>query len=140
MNLKKIELYGFKSFADRLVIDFKSNITAIVGPNGCGKSNFADAVRWVLGEQSPSVLRCKKMSEVIFSGTTSRRSLSYCEVSLYLDNEQKLYPVDYDEVVITRKLYRNGESEYYINKNVCRLKDIIDLFRDSGIGREGYSI
>lgn len=140
MNLKKIELHGFKSFADKTEIAFESNITGIVGPNGCGKSNVADAVRWVLGEQSPGVLRCKKMQEVIFSGTTNRKSLSYCEVSLYLDNTTHRYPVDYDEVVITRKLFRNGDSEYSINRTVCRLRDIIDLFRDSGIGREGYSI
>jgi len=140
MNLKKIELFGFKSFADKTEIEFKSNITGIVGPNGCGKSNVADAVRWVLGEQSPSVLRCKKMPEIIFGGTTNRKSMSYCEVSLFLNNEDRRYPVDYDEVVITRKLYRSGDSEYYINRNICRWRDIIDLFRDSGIGREGYSI
>lgn len=140
MNLKKIEIFGFKSFADKTEIEFKSNITGIVGPNGCGKSNFADAIRWVLGEQSPSVLRCKKMPEIIFSGTTNRKSMSYCEVSLFLDNEDKRYPVEYNEVVITRKLYRSGDSEYYINRNICRWRDIIDLFRDSGIGREGYSI
>lgn len=140
MNLKKIELYGFKSFADRTEIEFKSNITGIVGPNGCGKSNVADAVRWVLGEQSPSVLRCKKMPEIIFGGTANRKSMSYCEVSLFLDNEDRRYPVDYDEVVVTRKMYRSGESEYFINRNLCRWRDIIDLFRDSGIGREGYSI
>lgn len=140
MNLKKIELFGFKSFADKTEIEFKSNITGIVGPNGCGKSNVADAVRWVLGEQSPSVLRCKKMPEIIFGGTTNRKSMSYCEVSLFLDNEDRRYPVDYDEVVVTRKLYRSGDSEYYINRNICRWRDIIDLFRDSGIGREGYSI
>ncbi len=140
MNLKKIELYGFKSFADKLEIEFESNITCIVGPNGCGKSNVADAVRWVLGEQSPSALRCKKMPEIIFNGTANRRSISYCEVSLYLDNEKRQYPIDFDEVVITRKLDRSGDSEYYINRNACRWRDIIDLFRDSGIGREGYSI
>lgn len=140
LNLKKIELYGFKSFADKLDIEFVKDITGIVGPNGCGKSNVADAVRWVLGEQSPSVLRCKKMPEIIFSGTTNRKSLSYCEVSLYLDNENHFYPVDFDEVIITRKLYRSGDSEYYINRVLARWRDVIDLFRDSGIGREGYSI
>ncbi len=140
MNLKRIEIFGFKSFADKVSIDFTSNITGIVGPNGCGKSNVADAVRWVLGEQSPTVLRCKKMPEVIFSGTDNRKSLSYCEVSLFLDNEKKFYAVDFDEVVITRKLYKSGESEYLLNNTVCRLKDIIELLRDSGIGKEGYSI
>ncbi|MFI3228554.1 MAG: chromosome segregation protein SMC [Bacillota bacterium] len=140
MNLNRIEIYGFKSFADKVAIDFNSNITGIVGPNGCGKSNVADAVRWVLGEQTASVLRCKKMPEVIFSGTENRKSLSYCEVSLFLDNTQKFYKVDYEEVIITRKLDKSGESEYFINRAPCRWKDIIELFRDSGIGREGYSI
>ena len=140
LNLKKIELQGFKSFADKTEITFEHNVTGIVGPNGCGKSNVIDAVRWVLGEQSPSALRCNRMSDLIFNGTNNRRSQSYCEVSLYLDNADKRYPIDFDEVVITRKLDRSGDSEYLINRQVCRLKDIVDLFRDSGIGKEGYSI
>ncbi len=140
MNLKKIELLGFKSFADKTEIPFESNITGIVGPNGCGKSNVIDAVRWVLGEQAPSTLRVTKMPDLIFNGTANRRSLSYCEVSLYLDNSDHRYPIDFDEVVVTRKLDRSGESEYLINKQSCRLRDVIDLFRDSGIGKEGYSI
>ncbi len=140
MNLKKIELLGFKSFADKTEIPFETNITGIVGPNGCGKSNVIDAVRWVLGEQAPSTLRVTKMPDLIFNGTANRRSLSYCEVSLYLDNSDHRYPIDFDEVVVTRKLDRSGESEYLINRQSCRLKDVIDLFRDSGIGKEGYSI
>ena len=140
MNLKKIELHGFKSFADKTEIPFESNVTGIVGPNGCGKSNVIDAVRWVLGEQAPKTLRVTKMPDLIFNGTTNRLSLSYCEVSLYLDNEDRRYNVDFDEVVITRKLVRGGEGEYFINRQPCRLKDIIDLFRDTGIGKEGYSI
>lgn len=142
MKFKKLEIYGFKSFADKLEVKFDSGITAIVGPNGCGKSNVADSVRWVLGEQSAKLLRGSKMQDVIFSGTEKRKSLSFCEVQLYFDNKDKqLFPnLDYDEVVISRKLYRSGESEYAINKNSCRLKDITELLRDGGMGREGYSI
>ncbi len=141
MNIKKIEIFGFKSFADKLVIEFKEGINCIVGPNGCGKSNVADAIRWVLGEQSARVLRAQKsMSEIIFDGTKNRRSLSYCEVLLYFDNLERTYPIDYDEVIISRRLFRSGESEYCINNQKVRLRDIIDLFRDTGIGREGYSI
>lgn len=141
MNFKKIEIYGFKSFADKIVIEFNGGVNCIVGPNGCGKSNVADAIRWVLGEQSARVLRAQKsMSEIIFNGTKNRRSLSYCEVSMFFDNEDRTYAVDLDELVITRKLFRSGESEYYINNEKVRLRDIVDLFRDTGIGREGYSI
>lgn len=141
MNIKKIEIFGFKSFADKLVIDFNGGVNCIVGPNGCGKSNVADAIRWVLGEQSARVLRAQKsMSEIIFDGTKNRRSLSYCEVSLCFDNTERVYPIDYDELVVARKLFRSGESEYCINNEKVRLRDIVDLFRDTGIGREGYSI
>jgi chromosome segregation protein len=133
-------MQGFKSFADRTKIEFDSEVTAIVGPNGCGKSNVADAIRWVLGEQSAKTLRGKSMQDVIFNGTENRKSTSYCEVSLFFDNKSKLFNIDYDELVLTRKLDRSGESEYLINKNTCRLKDIIDLLRDTGAGREGYSI
>ena len=140
LNLKRIELQGFKSFADKTVVDFVGGITAIVGPNGCGKSNVADAIRWVLGEQSSKLLRGTSMQDVIFNGTEKRKSLSYCEVSLVLDNTERLVDVDYDEVALTRKLYRSGESEYLINKNTCRLADIRDILHDSGIGRDGYSI
>lgn len=141
MKLKRIELYGFKSFADKYEIPFEGGITAIVGPNGCGKSNVADSVRWVLGEQSAKLLRGSSMQDVIFNGTEKRKSMSYCEVALVFDNREKLFPsLDYDEVVISRKLYRSGESEYAVNRTPCRLKDITEYLRDAGMGREGYSI
>ncbi|MDD4686087.1 MAG: chromosome segregation protein SMC [Clostridia bacterium] len=140
MYFKKIELSGFKSFAEKIQIKFDNGITAIVGPNGCGKSNVADAIRWVLGEQSSKNLRGTSMQDVIFSGTEKRKSLSYCEVTLNFNNTDRYFNIDYDELAVTRKLYRSGESEYLINKNQCRLKDIINLFFDSGIGRDGYSI
>ena len=140
MNFEKIELYGFKSFADKAEIKFGNGITGIVGPNGCGKSNVADAIRWVLGEQSAKSLRGSNMQDVIFSGTQGRKSLSYCEVSLFFDNSSKMFSIDYNEVIITRKLYRSGESEYFINKQPARLKDIIELLHECGIGKEGYTI
>ena len=140
MRLKKLELYGFKSFPERTEIVFKEGITAIVGPNGSGKSNIADAVRWVLGEQSARILRGANMQDVIFGGTQRRKPLSYCEVSLVFDNEDKSLPLDYSEILVTRRVYRSGESEYYLNRASCRLKDVVDLFRDTGIGKEGYSI
>lgn len=140
MNFEKVELYGFKSFADKAEIKFGNGITGIVGPNGCGKSNVADAIRWVLGEQSAKTLRGSSMQDVIFSGTQDRKSLSYCEVSLFFDNTNKMFSLDYNEVIITRKLFRSGESEYYINKQPARLKDIVDLLHECGIGKEGYSI
>ncbi|MBR1747542.1 MAG: chromosome segregation protein SMC [Clostridia bacterium] len=140
MNLKKIEAYGFKSFADKLTLNFNSGVTCIVGPNGCGKSNVSDAIRWVLGEQSPKNLRGKSMQEVIFNGTANRKAMGYCEVSLYFDNTARTYALDADEVIIKRKLFRSGDSEYYINNDPCRLRDILDLFRDTGIGKDGYSV
>ena len=140
MNFKQIELCGFKSFADKTDIKFDSGITAIVGPNGCGKSNVADAIRWVLGEQSSKLLRGSSMQDVIFNGTEKRKSLSYCEVTMYFDNSDRFFNFDYDEIAITRKLYRSGESEYLINKNPCRLKDITNLLYSSGLGKDGYSI
>ncbi len=140
MNFEKVEIYGFKSFADKAEIKFGNGITGIVGPNGCGKSNVADAIRWVLGEQSAKSLRGTSMQDVIFSGTQNRKSLSYCEVSLFFDNSNKIFSLDYNEIIITRKLYRSGESEYFINKQQSRLKDIIDLLRECGIGKEGYTI
>lgn len=140
MNFKRIEIVGFKSFADKTVIEFDGGITAIVGPNGCGKSNVADSIRWVLGEQSSKTLRGSSMQDVIFAGTENRKSLSYCEVTMVLDNSDKTLDVEYTEVSLTRKLYRNGESEYLLNNTPCRLKDIVDILHDSGIGRDGYSI
>ena len=140
MNLKRIEMVGFKSFADYQKIDFEEGITAIVGPNGCGKSNVADAIRWVLGEQSSKTLRGSSMQDVIFKGTEKRKGLSFCEVTLVFDNTNKVFNSDYNEIVITRKLYRSGESEYLLNKTPSRLKDIVNLLHDSGIGKNGYSI
>ena len=141
MNFNKIEMMGFKSFADRMEIKFEVGVTGIVGPNGCGKSNVADAIRWVLGEQSARQLRGTTMQDVIFNGTQDRKALSYCEVSLYFDNSNRMFSdFDYDELVITRKLYRSGESEYYVNKQIARLKDIVNILHGGGIGKEGYSI
>ena len=140
MRLKRLEIYGFKSFADRTVVVFDQGITGIVGPNGSGKSNLSDAVRWVLGEQSAKALRGGKMEDVIFNGTQKRKRLGYCEVSLVFENEDHALPVDFTEVMITRRVYRSGDGEYYINKTACRLRDIIELFRDTGVGKEGYSI
>ena len=140
MRLKKLEIYGFKSFADRVEMRFDQGVTGIVGPNGCGKSNISDAVRWVLGEQSAKQLRGAKMEDVIFNGTEKRRRLSYCEVILTFDNSDHSLPIEYEEVAIARRVYRTGESEYTINRAACRLKDVIDLFRDTGVGRDGYSL
>ena len=140
MYLKSIEVQGFKSFANKIVFDFHNGITGIVGPNGSGKSNVADAVRWVLGEQRVKQLRGGNMQDVIFSGTELRKPLSYASVAITLDNTDHQLPIDYQEVTIARKLYRSGESEYLINGSVCRLKDVNELFYDTGIGKEGYSI
>ena len=140
MRLKKLEIHGFKSFADRTEIVFNQGITGIVGPNGSGKSNIGDAVRWVLGEQSAKVLRGAKMEDVIFNGTAKRKQASYCEVSLTFDNEDGALKSNYAEVMVTRRVYRNGDSDYFLNKTACRLKDILELFRDTGIGKEGYSL
>lgn len=140
MYLKSIEVHGFKSFAGRLVLEFNDGITGIVGPNGSGKSNVSDAVRWVLGEQSAKTLRGANMQDVIFSGTESRKALSFAYVCLTLDNKDHSLPLEFDEVSISRRIYRSGESEYQINKSNCRLKDIQELFYDTGIGKEGYSI
>ena len=140
MYLKSIEVQGFKSFANKIVFDFHNGITGIVGPNGSGKSNVADAVRWVLGEQRVKQLRGGNMQDVIFSGTELRKPLSYASVAITLDNADRHLAIDFNEVTIARKLYRSGESEYLINGNVCRLKDVNELFYDTGIGKEGYSI
>ena len=140
MYLKTIEVHGFKSFANKIVFDFHNGITGIVGPNGSGKSNVADAVRWVLGEQRVKQLRGSNMQDVIFSGTESRKPQGYAFVAITLDNADKQLPVDYEEVTVARRLYRSGESEYLINGTVCRLKDVQEMFYDTGIGKEGYSI
>lgn len=140
MYLKSLELQGFKSFPDRTKLDFGGGLTAVVGPNGSGKSNISDAVRWVLGEQSTKTLRGSRMEDVIFGGTQLRRAMGYAQVQLTIDNTAREMPVDADQVVVTRKLYRSGESEYRINGTVVRLKDIHELFMDTGLGRDGYSI
>ncbi len=140
MRLSKLEIYGFKSFAKRTLIVFPENVTGIVGPNGCGKSNIADAVRWVLGEQSAKQLRGNQMTDVIFNGTQQRKPLNYCEVTLTFDNTDGTLATDYTEVAVTRRVFRSGDSEYILNGTSCRLKDIVDLFRDTGLGKEGYSI
>ena len=140
MYLKSIEVQGFKSFAHKIKFEFHNGITGIVGPNGSGKSNVADAVRWVLGEQRVKQLRGGSMQDVIFSGTENRKPLSYASVSITLDNSDHQLPIDFEEVTVARKLYRSGESEYLINGSACRLKDVNELFYDTGIGKEGYSI
>ena len=140
MYLKALEIQGFKSFPDRTVLAFGSDLTAIVGPNGSGKSNLADAIRWVMGEQSTRTLRGSKMEDVIFDGTAKRKGLGFAEVSLVIDNSQHIFPLEESEVSVTRRYYRSGESEYYINRRSCRLKDVNELFMDTGLGREGYSI
>ncbi|MBR1930546.1 MAG: chromosome segregation protein SMC [Lachnospiraceae bacterium] len=140
MYLKSIEIHGFKSFANKIVFQFHNGITGIVGPNGSGKSNVADAVRWVLGEQRIKQLRGSSMQDVIFSGTETRKPLSYAYVAITLDNADHQLAIDYDEVTVARRIYRSGESEYLINGTICRLKDVNELFYDTGIGKEGYSI
>lgn len=140
MRLKSLEIIGFKSFSERVELKFSQGITAIVGPNGCGKSNLLDAIRWALGEQSARLLRGTKMEELMFNGTAQRKALNFAEVSLLLENVDKSIPLDYHEVVITRRMYRSGEGEYYLNKTPCRLKDVLELFWDTGIGTETYSL
>ncbi|MDP4097576.1 chromosome segregation protein SMC [Paenibacillus sp. P96] len=140
MFLKRIELAGFKSFADKTEMEFVRGITAVVGPNGSGKSNISDGIRWVLGEQSAKSLRGGKMEDVIFAGSDARKAVNYGEVSLTLDNEDQILPLDFGEVTVTRRVHRSGDSEYFINRQACRLKDITELFMDTGIGKEAYSI
>ncbi len=140
MYLKALELQGFKSFPDKTVLTFGEAITAVVGPNGSGKSNISDAIRWVMGEQSTKALRGGKMEDVIFSGTLQRKPVGYAEVSLTLDNTERRFPREESEIMVTRRYYRSGESEYYINRQSCRLRDIHELFMDTGLGREGYAI
>ena len=140
MYLKRLEMQGFKSFADKTVLEFMPGITSVIGPNGSGKSNISDAIRWILGEQSMKSLRGAKTQDIIFAGTQSRKSLGFAEASLVFDNTDGTLPIEYSEVTVTRKIYRSGETGYYINKVPCRLKDIVELFMDTGIGRDGYSI
>ena len=140
MYLKRLELQGFKSFADKTVLEFRPGITSVIGPNGSGKSNISDSIRWVLGEQSMKSLRGSTSSDIIFAGTQNRKSLGFAEVSIVIDNQDGKLPIEYNEVTVTRKIYRSGETGYFINKTPCRLKDILELFMDTGIGKDGYSI
>ena len=140
MYLKRLEMQGFKSFADKTILEFMPGITSVIGPNGSGKSNISDAIRWVLGEQSMKELRGAKTQDIIFAGTQNRKSLGFAEASLVFDNTDESLPIEYSEVTVTRKIYRSGETGYYINKVPCRLKDVVELFMDTGIGRDGYSI
>ena len=140
MYLKRLELQGFKSFADKTILEFMPGITTVIGPNGSGKSNISDAIRWVLGEQSIKSLRGAKSEDIIFAGTQNRKSLGFAEASLVFDNNDGKLPIEYSEVTVTRRIYRTGETGYFINKTPCRLKDILELFMDTGIGKDGYSI
>ena len=140
MYLKRLELQGFKSFADKTVLEFRPGITSVIGPNGSGKSNISDSIRWVLGEQSMKSLRGANSSDIIFAGTQNRKSLGFAEASIVIDNSDGKLPIEYNEITVTRKIYRSGETGYFINKVPCRLKDILELFMDTGIGRDGYSI
>src|SRR3989338_3856105 len=140
MYLKKLELIGFKSFLDKTILHFEPGITAVVGPNGCGKSNIFDSMRWVLGEQSVKALRGSEMQDVIFNGTDIKEPLSMAEVSLTFDNSHKFFNVPQDEVTVTRRIFRSSESEYLLNKTQVRLKDILDLMMGTGIGAESYSL
>ena len=140
MYLKRLELQGFKSFADKTILELMPGITTVIGPNGSGKSNISDAIRWVLGEQSMKSLRGTKSMDIIFAGTQNRKSLGFAEASLVFDNSDGALPIEYTEVTVTRKIYRSGETGYFINKVPCRLKDVLELFMDTGIGKDGYSI
>ncbi|MCG8345336.1 MAG: AAA family ATPase, partial [Chlorobiales bacterium] len=140
MHLSKIELFGFKSFAHKVRITFDKGLTAIVGPNGCGKTNVVDAIRWVLGEQKSSLLRSTKMENIIFNGSRIFKPLSMSEVSITIENTRNILPTEYTEITVTRRLYRNGESDYLLNQVPCRLKDIVDLFADTGMGSDAYSV
>ena len=136
MYLKRIEMQGFKSFADKTLLEFMPGITTVIGPNGSGKSNISDSIRWVLGEQSMKSLRGAKSEDIIFAGTQNRKSLGFAETSIVIDNTDGKLPIEYSEVTVTRRIYRSGESGYYINKTPCRLKDVLELFMDTGIGRD----
>src|SRR5882672_11298434 len=139
MRLKRLEMVGFKSFADKTRVEFEPGITSVVGPNGCGKSNIADAIRWGLGEMSAKSLRSQQMLDVIFNGTSNRAPQGFAEVALTFDNSSHQIPLDFTEVTVARRLFRSGESEYYINKTQCRLRDIKELFLDTGMGEDGYA-
>ncbi len=140
MYLDKIEMHGFKSFGDTIRLVIPQGITAVIGPNGSGKSNIADAIRWVLGEQSAKILRGAKMEDVIFAGTETRKSIGYAEVAIYIQNDKDELKIGFREIVVKRRVYRSGESEYFLNNSPCRLKDIQEIFMDTGVGKEGYSI
>jgi len=140
LYLSKLEIFGFKSFAQKTPINFHQGVTSIVGPNGCGKTNIVDAIRWCLGEQRTSTLRSDKMENVIFNGTSTRKPMGMAEVSLTIENTKGILPIEYTDVTITRRIFRSGESEYLLNKNICRLKDITNLFMDTGIGANAYSV
>ena len=140
MFLKSLELHGCKSFSDKTRLDFADGTTSLLGPNGCGKSNIVDAIKWVLGEQSTKTLRAGKMEDVIFNGTESRKPLNLAEVSLVISNEEGLLPTEHSEVEIRRRLFRSGESEFFINREPVRLKDVRELFFDTGVGKSAYSI
>ncbi|MDR3206833.1 MAG: AAA family ATPase, partial [Oscillospiraceae bacterium] len=141
MYLKSFDIQGFKSFPDKVSLIFGGGLTAVVGPNGSGKSNIAEAAQWVLGEQNPRALRCeKRMEEIIFHGAAHRGPMGFAEVSLLLDNSGGLFPMEQQEVLVTRRLYRSGESEYFLNKTAVRLKDVLELFMDTGLGRDGYCL
>jgi len=140
LYLSKLEIFGFKSFAQKTAIGFSEGVTSIVGPNGCGKTNIVDAIRWCLGEQKSSALRSDKMENVIFNGTTNRKPMGMAEVSLTIENTKGILPTEYTDITITRRIFRSGESEYLLNKNLCRLKDIVNLFMDTGIGANAYSV
>ena len=133
-------MQGFKSFADKTVLDFEGGVTGVVGPNGSGKSNISDAVRWVMGEMSAKTLRGANMQDVIFNGTQTRKPLNFAEVSLVLDNSEGIFPIEYNEIMVTRRVFRSGETQYKINGATCRLKDIQELFMDTGLGKDGYSM
>ena len=140
MFLSKLKIIGFKSFPEKTTLNFTDGITSIVGPNGCGKTNIVDAIRWVLGEQKASILRSNKMEEVIFNGTQKKKPIGFCEATLTIENNKNLLPIEYDTIEVTRRYYRSGDSEYYINKTQCRLKDIQSMFIDTGISSGAYSV
>ena len=140
MRLKKLEIVGFKSFPERTKVHLVDGVTAIVGPNGCGKTNILDALRWVMGEQRPTLLRGGKMEDVIFNGSQGMKAHGLAEVSLSIENTRGVLPSEYNELLLTRRLFRSGESEYMLNRTPCRLKDIVDLFADTGMGANAYSV